>query len=139
VVKIPGTWAGLEAISFLSRTLHIETNATCLMNANQAYVALMAGASYVSLFCGRIRDMGYSPTDILRDLRKTIDRDRLEGKVIAASIRHSEEMFQYIAAGAHFVTLTPELLRKALWNPNTDLTVAEFNRLAQQAAGPGGC
>ncbi|HET7876445.1 MAG TPA: transaldolase family protein, partial [Methylomirabilota bacterium] len=57
-VKVPVGWNELKIIAEL-RKRDIRVNCTCCMSFNQAYMAALAGANYVSLFYGRIRDTGY--------------------------------------------------------------------------------
>lgn len=56
-VKVQIGWDELEAIRTLSQE-GISINCTCCMTISQAAMAAAAGARYVSLFWGRIRDMG---------------------------------------------------------------------------------
>ena len=48
-----------------ARRSGIKTNVTCLMAMNQAYLAALAGATYVSIFSGRVRDMGYDVRPVI--------------------------------------------------------------------------
>lgn len=56
-VKVQIGWNELEAIRKLSQE-GVSINCTCCMTISQATMAAAAGARYVSLFWGRIRDMG---------------------------------------------------------------------------------
>ena len=56
VIKIPMTKEGLKACNEL-RCENIKTNVTLIFSANQALLAAKAGASYVSLFVGRLDDI----------------------------------------------------------------------------------
>ncbi len=124
-VKIPMCEQGVPAIHELARA-GIPVNVTCMMNVNQAYVAALAGASYVSLFLGRIRDLGYDPLAAVATTRAVLDREGLKARIIAGSIRHPQDVADATAAGAHIVTVTPDVLKKMIRNPNTDATIAEF-------------
>src|SRR5215831_10164231 len=57
-VKVPIGWNELAVVAELRRR-GIEVNCTCCMSFNQAVMAARAGANYVSLFWGRIRDIAY--------------------------------------------------------------------------------
>jgi transaldolase len=57
VVKIPIDGNGLEATSILSKE-GIKINMTLVFSANQALLAALAGATYVSPFVGRLDDAG---------------------------------------------------------------------------------
>jgi transaldolase len=125
-VKVPFSEAGLR----VAHALHndgVATNMTCVMSFGQAYLAALAGATYVSIFSGRIRDMGYDACPTIEDTRAQLDRERLDSKIIVGSIRHPMDVTAALSAGAHVVTVPPPILRKMLHNPKTDETIREFN------------
>jgi transaldolase len=124
-VKIPMCEQGVPAIHHLARS-GVPVNVTCMMNVNQAYVAALAGARYVSLFLGRIRDMGSDPLREVATLRAILEREGLAARIIAGSIRHPQDVADATAAGAHVVTVTPDVLKKMIKHPNTEATIAEF-------------
>ena len=65
-IKVPFSETGLRVLHQLAKR-GVKTNVTCLMAMNQAYLAALAGATYVSIFSGRVRDMGY---DVDRSLQR---------------------------------------------------------------------
>ncbi|OGI27387.1 MAG: hypothetical protein A2359_01095 [Candidatus Moranbacteria bacterium RIFOXYB1_FULL_43_19] len=105
----------------------IKVNATAMMNAEQCFLAAKAGAAYVSLFAGRIANMGYDPVPVIRQLREWLDVSGLPAQIIAASSREFINIQQWWSAGAHIITVTPNLL-KPLDHPYTRDTVAMFER-----------
>ena len=127
-IKVPFSEAGLRVIHRLSQR-GIAVNATCLMSFNQAYLAALAGATYVSIFSGRVRDMGYDVRPIIRELRAIIDREASSSRILIGSIRHLMDVNEALQDGAHIVTVTPPILRKMVWNPQTERTIREFNDL----------
>lgn len=128
-IKVPMSSEGLKTISKLEREYDIRTNATVIMNFNQAYLAALSGASFVSIFAGRIRDMGYDAREVIKNTRDLIDREKLKAKIIIGSIRHIMDVNEAFFSGAHIVTITPPILRKMTWNPQTILTINEFNSI----------
>jgi len=125
-IKVPFSEIGLRVLHQLA-TRGVHTNVTCLMSYNQAYLAALAGATYVSLFSGRIRDMGYDVDPVIQETRNILDREKLDSKIIVGSIRHMMDVNEALQNGAHIVTVPPAILRKMLWNPRTDETIREFN------------
>jgi transaldolase len=97
------------------------------MAFNQAYLAALAGATYVSIFSGRVQDMGYDVRPVISATRKVIDREGLGSKIIVGSMRHLMDVNEALEAGAHVPTITPGILRKMVWNPRTVSTIDEFN------------
>jgi transaldolase len=94
---------------------------------NQAYLAALGGATYVSLFSGRVRDMGYDVRPVIASTREVLERANLGSKIIIGSIRHLMDVNEALEAGAHIPTVTPQILRKMVWHPRTIETIAEFN------------
>ena len=114
----------------VSVELTTETEASMLEEArtfNQAYLAALAGGTYVSIFSGRVRDMGYDVRPVIAQTREQIDREGLAAKIIIGSIRHFMDVNESLEAGAHIVTVPPAIRRKMLHNPKTDETIREFN------------
>ena len=126
VIKVPFSEMGLRVTHALANK-HIPTNVTCLMNFNQAYLAALAGGTYVSIFSGRVRDMGYDVRPVIAMTRAQLDREKLAAQIIVGSVRHLMDVNEALEHGAHIVTVTPTILRKMLHNPKTDETIREFN------------
>jgi transaldolase len=125
-IKVPFGEAGLRVTHQLA-TRGVPVNVTCVMSFNQAYLAALAGGTYVSIFSGRVRDMGYDVRPVIGETRAQIDRERLGARIIVGSVRHFMDVNEALAAGAHVVTVPPPILRKMLHNPKTDETIREFN------------
>jgi transaldolase len=125
-IKVPFSETGLRVLHQLGKR-GIKTNVTCLMAMNQAYLAALGGATYVSLFSGRVRDMGYDVRPVIESTRNILDREGLASKIIVGSIRHLMDVNEALEAGAHVPTVTPPILRKMVWHPRTIETINEFN------------
>ncbi len=125
-IKVPFSEAGLRVAHGL-RKQGVPVNMTCLMSFNQAYLAALAGATFVSIFSGRVRDMGYDVRPVIAQTRQQIDREGLSAKIIVGSVRHFIDVNEALEAGAHIVTVPPPILRKMLHNPKTEETIREFN------------
>src|SRR3972149_1661373 len=55
-----GELENLEVIHKLETTHNIRVNVTAMMSAQQCLLAALAGATYVSIFAGRVNNMGYN-------------------------------------------------------------------------------
>jgi len=125
VIKAPIIPNGLKAIKTLSAK-GIKTNATCGMSYNQALLAAKAGATYVSLFYGRIGDLGFDPYVVIKDTADTFRMWGCKSEIISGSIRSLLDVNRSVQAGAHIVTVPPKFLRQMVENPQTARTVDEF-------------
>jgi transaldolase len=125
-IKVPFSELGLRVLHQLTKK-GVKTNVTCLMAMNQAYLAALSGATYVSIFSGRVRDMGYDVRPVIEGTRNVLDREGLKSKIIVGSMRHMMDVNEALEAGAHVPTITPPILRKMVWHPRTIETINEFN------------
>lgn len=124
-VKVPIGWEELGVIHEL-RQRNIKVNCTCCMSFNQAIMAADAGANFVSLFYGRIRDTGYDAGSIVRQVRNTFDENKSDSEIIVGSIRHIADVNEAIQAGAHIVTVPPQFYKPLVAHPKTDEAVHQF-------------
>lgn len=124
-IKIPMIPAGLAAVRELSRR-EIPTNVTLVFSPTQALAAANAGASYVSVFLGRLDDIGQDGSGVLRQVMEIWDVQGIESEVIAASIRHPMHIVEAAKAGAHIATVPYKVLMQSLKHPLTDAGLDAF-------------
>jgi transaldolase len=121
-----GELENLEVIHELEEKLNIRINATAMMSAQQCLLAAMAGATYVSIFGGRVNNMGYNVCAEISKLRQILDEFNLKAKIIVGSTREVLNIIEWLGAGAHFVTVSPNLLEGMIVHPYTKETVQMF-------------
>lgn len=121
-----GELDNLEVINILETQHDVRVNVTAMMSSQQCYLAACAGASYVSLFCGRVNNMGYNSIEEITKTRKLLDLFNLKSKIIAASTREVLNVSEWLLAGAHIVTVTPKLIEGMIIHPYTKETVQMF-------------
>ena len=135
VVKIPSTADGLEATSALAKK-KIRVNMTLCFSPNQALLAALAGAAFVSPFIGRLDDIGQDGMEVVRDIVDVFEYYEFDTQVIAASIRHPQHCLAAALAGAHIATVPYKVLTQMIKHPLTDVGVARFlgdwQRLSQK-------
>jgi transaldolase len=124
-IKIPMIPSGLAAVKELSRQ-EIPTNVTLIFTPMQALAANNAGASYVSVFLGRLDDIGNDGVAAVKETCEIWDRHGLESMIIAASIRHPIHVMECAKAGADIATVPYKVLQQIMKHPLTDSGVAAF-------------
>jgi transaldolase len=132
VVKIPIDAEGLEAIHRCSRE-GIRINVTLIFSANQALLAALAGAAFLSPFVGRLDDVGHDGMELIRQCVEIVETHGLKARVLAASLRHPLHVTQAALAGAHIATIPPSLLPQMLKHPLTDIGIERFLDDARKA------
>ncbi len=125
IVKIPMTDQGLKAVKELT-SLGIKTNVTLVFSSNQALMAALAGATYVSPFVGRLEDTLHDGIEVVSQIRQIFDIYNLKTEIISASIRTPKQMADSALVGAHIATVPYAVLKKALMHPLTDKGIKTF-------------
>lgn len=155
VPLIPDTMKSLSVISQLAK-LDIAVNVTTLMTFEQMVLAALSTRNctkppYISLFWGRsiedqakyrtnsdfIKDhpklgapspVNSSPDEIIQAMCKFLDNGGYDNpKIIVGSIRNAAMAGSAFTAGAHIVTVTPEVLTAMLYSQRTIETIKEFD------------
>ncbi|HEM61487.1 MAG TPA: hypothetical protein ENO24_04280, partial [Chloroflexi bacterium] len=164
VIKVPVTPEGLEAMSILADSQFqaedicqgcewmddcpldremarelasmqgIRTNATLVFSSNQALLAALAGASYVSPFVGRLDDIGHEGMAVVAEAAEIFAIHGLEAQIIAASIRHPLHVIEAALAGADIATVPYGVLKSMVRHPLTDRGVEQFLKDWKQVA-----
>jgi transaldolase len=116
----------LEIVHVLETKNDIRVNVTAMMSAQQCLLAALAGATYVSIFAGRVNNMGYNCVEEIRKARQVLDGQGLKAKIIAGSTREVLNVIEWLAAGAHIVTVVPEILKGMVVHPYSKETVRMF-------------
>jgi len=114
VIKIPQLTRDGTPCYAVMRKLEeegIPVNATLAMNFGQVMLSAKAGASYISIFVGRIGDEGGDATKVVRDSVDWLKLWGYKGKIIAASIRSVPDFLASASAGAHIITTPPNFLQ----------------------------
>ena len=125
VIKIPMIAEGLKATKVLSEK-GIKTNLTLIFSANQALLAALAGATYVSPFVGRLDDISQQGMDLISDIAQIFDIHGLATEIISASIRHPMHVTDSAKAGAHIATVPYKIIQQMIKHPLTDMGVEKF-------------
>jgi transaldolase len=125
-IKVPMTAAGLRATTVLHQE-NIDVNMTLCFSANQALLGALAGATYVSIFVGRLDDAGQDGMQVVDDTLAILDNyPDLETQVIAASIRHPMHCTAAALAGAHIATVPYGVLMQMIQHPMTEVGIKRF-------------
>lgn len=136
VVKIPNINQGGVPCYGVIRKLEnegIKVNATAVLSLGQVILAAKAGATYISIFAGRVSDEGGNATEVIMNSVKWLERWNYKSKVIIGSIRSVGDALTAVMAGAHIVTIPPQLLFKMADHKYTRDTVKQFVEDAQKA------
>jgi len=125
IVKIPITPEGLAATKVVSSE-GIKVNMTLVFSLNQALLAAQAGASYSSIFLGRLDDIGHNGISILSDVVVAYENYGISTEIIAASIRNPMHVTDVALAGADIATIPYKVIQEMVKHPLTDKGIDKF-------------
>lgn len=127
-VKIPVTNTRGESTATLVADLSAEgvrLNVTALMTAVQVravVAALCPGVpAVVSVFAGRVADTGVDPEPLMREARDILSANP-SAELLWASVREVFNIRQAVRCGTPIVTVTHDILAKAIKMSDMDLT-----------------
>jgi len=121
-----GELENLQVIHELEKKHNVRINATAMMSAQQCFLAALAGATYVSIFGGRVNNMGYNTREEIARLRQLLDDFELPAKIIVGSTREVVNIIEWLEAGAHIVTVIPKFIDGMIVHPYSKETVQMF-------------
>jgi TalC/MipB family fructose-6-phosphate aldolase len=125
VFKIPINLVGVEAARQLSDR-GLKTNVHLIYTLNQAYLACLAGATYVCPLVGRLHDQGQDAMALVEDIVEMVETYGFATKVMVSSVRHAEHVRQAIRIGAHTVTVPWGVLSRLTDNSLTAVGTQQF-------------
>ena len=129
VVQIPvETESGVPCFGVISQLEKsgIKVNATAILSFGQIMLAAKAGATFLSLFAGRISDEGGNSAEVIAETVKWLERWGFKSQLIVGSIRSGGDVVNAALAGAHIITVPPQYLVKLADHKYTRETVKEF-------------
>ena len=135
-VKIPQiTQDGVPCYGVINQLENegIKVNATVAMSLGQVILAAKAGATYISIFAGRVGDEGGDVSQVIRNSVDWLERWKYKNKIIVGSIRSVADIHQAAVAGAHIITIPPQFLTRMADHKYTRATVEQFVGDAQKA------
>jgi transaldolase len=124
-IKVPLTWAGLQACKVLSSEGRM-VNVTLCFSANQALLAAKAGATFISPFVGRLDDLNVDGMDLIAEIRQIYDNYAFDTEILVASIRSANHMRDAALIGADVATAPPNVIKAMANHVLTDKGLEGF-------------
>ncbi len=125
VVKVPMTPAGIAATRQLTRE-GIRVNMTLVFSPAQVLLAAKAGASYISVFVGRVDDVSSEGMRTIEDAVQIVENYGFNSEVLVASIRHPMHVVEAARLGAHIATMPFKVMEQLFQHPLTDIGLQRF-------------
>ena len=128
VVKIPQITQDGELCYGVIKQLEsegIKVNATVALSLGQVILAAKAGATFISIFTGRISDEGGNAKEVIKSSVEWLEYWGYPNQIIVGSIRSVGEILEAASAGAHILTIPPQFLTKLADHKYTRDTVRQ--------------
>jgi transaldolase len=136
VVKIPQeTQDGVPCYGVIRQLENdgIRVNATAALSLGQVILAAKAGASYISIFVGRLADEGGNAPEVIRNAVEWLEHWHYKSKIIIGSIRSVADILSSAVNKAHIITIPPQFLDKMSDHKYSRETVRQFTNDAAKA------
>lgn len=136
VVKIPViNESGEPSLDVVSALVAegIRVNMTACLSFGQVVLGAKAGATYISIFGGRVSDEGQNAAEVIRNAVDWLGRWDHPSRIIVGSIRTAMDIQEAVLAGAHIITSPPKFLEKLIDHHYSRETVRGFNTDARAA------
>ena len=125
VLKLPATPAGLA----LARELLPAGSRfafTAVASTAQAYIAAMAGASWVIPYFCRFRHAGIDVNQTITDMSRLLSGQQSATRILAASLKTHSDVIEATLAGADDVTAPPAVIEAMVLHEMTEAAVRQF-------------
>jgi transaldolase len=125
VFKIP---VSIEAIKACKRLTDegIMVNIHLVYTLQQAYMAAIAGATYVCPLVGRLQDQGYDALALIKQCVDMVNHYGYKSKIMFSSVRHAEHVRNAITLGVHTCTIPWSVMKNLTENNLTKLGTQQF-------------
>lgn len=126
VIKLPITAVCIKACSKL-RALGIDVNMTLCFSPLQALMAAKAGASFVSIFVGRLDDVGVDGLRVVNECCEIWQNyPEITTRMIVASVRNMVHVTESAKLGVDAITVSPSIIYSMLCHHLTDIGIEKF-------------
>lgn len=125
IPKIPMARVGMQ-VALRLRAQGRRISFTAVTSLSQAYSATMAQADFIIPYFNRLERSGINASERIAQMVRII-RDQ-PTRILAASIKSQAEAATALLAGAHDLTITPEVLQEMVVDPQSEQAIERFTR-----------
>ncbi|TMC19613.1 MAG: fructose-bisphosphate aldolase, partial [Chloroflexi bacterium] len=99
---------------------------TAVTSISQAYCAAMTQADCIIPYYNRLQRSGVDANERLAQMARLLANQQSATRILAASIKSPTEAVSALLAGAHDLTVAPEVLLAMVTDPASEQAVARF-------------
>lgn len=125
--KVPITINGLKLIRKIKRDNPDQVVlGTAIYSTNQGILGAKTGCDYLAFYVNRMESNHINPFKEIESTRKYIDFQKLTTMIMGASFKNTQQVVNSFNAGAHTVTISPDIIESMLVNPLVEDAVEKF-------------
>ncbi len=128
IPKIPMTQIGMRVVLRLRKLQRQHIAFTAVTSVAQAYSAAMAGAQFIIPYYNRLERSGVDASERVSQMAELLHNQQLSSRIMAASIKSSAEATAALLAGAHDLTVAPQVLSEMVRDPQSEQAVEKFGQ-----------
>jgi CBS domain-containing protein len=131
VFRFPANFEGILACKKLSSSgmqVHLEL----IGNIQQAWMAMEAGAAWISIPIGSLQEQGLDPMNIAAECINLAHLHNYSTKVMLVSVQHNEHIRSAIEIGAHAIAAPWKLIKTAAessWSNSSARQLLDHSRM----------
>lgn len=108
------------------KKMNLKMNISGIVTLGQALVAAQAGADYISVYLGRAENAGIDSIGLVEKAAEFINREELDCKIVAASIKSTAHFIHATNAGANFAACPYPILKQLIIHETTEKSIINF-------------
>jgi TalC/MipB family fructose-6-phosphate aldolase len=127
IPKIPMTQTGMRVARKLKQQNH-RIAFTAVTSVAQAYNAAMVQADFIIPYYNRLQRSGVDAVERISQMAELLYNDRLFTRILVASIKTPQEATDALLAGAHDLTIAPQVLLDMVSDPLSEEAIEKFTQ-----------
>jgi transaldolase len=127
VIKLPMGVEAVKAIPVLEKE-KIRINTTMVFSPTQAFLAMKAGSSFVSIVLSRLDAVANESDILVNDTVIIKENYKFKSEIIAGSLKTQNHVLACLRAGVDIVTIPESLFFQMYKHPLTTEAVAQFEK-----------
>lgn len=125
VLKLPMNAIGTKTALLMAHE-NVHLSFTAVSTVAQAYSGVLAGAAWIIPYFGRLRRSGVDPCQVISDMSRVMAPHIGTPRLLAASVKSPGDVVEATLAGAHDVTVPPEVIRALTEDTLSHEAIARF-------------
>ena len=127
IPKIPMMQTGMRVARKLKQQNH-RIAFTAVTSVAQAYNAAMVQADFIIPYYNRLQRSGVDAAERISQMAELLYNDRLSTRILVASIKSPQEATDALLAGAHDLTIAPQVLLDMVGDPLSEEAIEKFSQ-----------